>query len=291
VLAVRVHGNAAEKWSALGHGPEKKKTVAEQSSRIWSPSRLLPGFCSATRPRRGRKDIFKDRRWDGSLLKTLDHEQRGPNEDELESLLGFIAIQWVRVPAFRPTILRIADSIYRAEFSKALRNPEAWARMLKKVGISADSPDFGYEQMSESERSGNYSLSAENEWYLLRAFEGAKTIIPLLMARHWGVSISRKGSFIGSDNPVVLDGPKGEMVGFKNADIVIYPVSRHILLYGTKLVQRSPFVNQMYIARQNTFMMLTAEEQVFSVMPTFCWLDEKDGYQTDWRLFSKEKFL
>jgi hypothetical protein len=47
----------------------------------------------------------------------------------------------------------------------------------------------------------------------------------------------------------------------------------------------------MYIARQNTFMMLTAEEQVFSSAPNFCFLDETDGYQTDWRLFSKEKFL
>jgi hypothetical protein len=225
------------------------------------------------------------------LLKVLDDEQRGPNEDELEGLLGFMAIQWVRVPAFRPTILRIADSIHRAKFSEYLRSPESWARMLKEADIPAGSPGADYEQMREFERSGEYSLSAETEWYLMRAFEGAKTIIPLLMARHWGVSISRKGSFIGSDNPVVLDGPKGGMVGFKNAEVVVYPVSRHILLYGTKQVERSPFVNQMYIARQNTFMMLTAEEQVFSSTPNFCWLDETDGYQTDWRLFSKEKFL
>jgi hypothetical protein len=225
------------------------------------------------------------------LFKALDREQRGPTEDELEVLLGFMAIQWVRVPAFRPTILRIADSFHRAKFSEYLQTPESWARMLKEADIPAGSPGADYEQMREFERSGEYSLSAETEWYLLKAFEGARTIIPLLMARHWGVSISRKGSFIGSDNPVVLDGPKGGMVGFKNAGVVSYPVSRHVMLYGTKSVERSPFVNQIFIARQNTFMMLTAEEQVFSSTPTFCWLDETDGYQTDWRLFSKEKFL
>lgn len=224
------------------------------------------------------------------VLKSLNDEQRGPNRDELEGLLGFMAFQWVRVPAFRPTILGIADSIHRAELSEALRSPESWAKMLKKLDIPADSPGGDYEQMCEFERSGEYSLSAETEWYLLKAFEGAQTIIPLLMARHWGASISRKGSFIGSDNPVVLDGPKGGMVGFKNADIVIYPVSRHVILYGTKSVERPPLVSQMYIARHNTFMMLTAGEQVFSSTPDFCWLDETDGYQTDWKLFSKKKF-
>jgi hypothetical protein len=225
------------------------------------------------------------------LLKALDGERRGPTEDELEGLLGFMAIQWVRVPAFRPTILGIADSIHRAKMSEFLRSPESWAQMLKEADIPADSPGADYERMREFERSGEYSLSAETEWYLMRAFEGAKTIIPLLLARRWGASISRKGSFIGSDNPVVLDGPKGGMVGFKNAEIVTYPVSRHVTLYGTKLVEKSPFVNQMYIARQNTFMMLTAGEQVFSSVPGFCWLDETEAYQTDWRLFSKEKFL
>jgi hypothetical protein len=80
------------------------------------------------------------------------------------------------------------------------------------------------------------------------------------------------------------------MIGFKNAEVVTYPVSRHVLLYGTKFpVKRSP-VNLNYIAHTNTFTMLTAEEHVYSHVSDFCWLDETGKYQTEWRLFSKEKF-
>jgi hypothetical protein len=37
--------------------------------------------------------------------------------------------------------------------------------------------------------------------------------------------------------------------------------------------------------------MLTAHEQVYSHCPDFCWLDETGAYRTDWKLFSKEKFM
>ncbi len=111
-----------------------------------------------------------------------------------------------------------------------------------------------------------------------------------LMARRWAISSSKSGSFIGSDSPVALDGPKGVKVGFKNAEIVTYPVSRHVLLYGTKVAVMPPFVSRKYTAYWNTFAMLTAEAQVYSHTSDFCWLDETHRYQTDWRLFSKEKF-
>ena len=38
------------------------------------------------------------------------------------------------------------------------------------------------------------------------------------------------------------------------------------------------------------FPLLHAEEQVFSHEPGFCWMDESLQYQTDWALFSKEKY-
>ena len=80
---------------------------------------------------------------------------------------------------------------------------------------------------------GKYFLSAENAWYLLRGFSAAeRSIVPTLQARHWGAYISPTGNFIGSDNPVSMDGPAGQQIGFKSADIVMFPVNRHVLLYG-----------------------------------------------------------
>src|ERR1017187_728496 len=51
-----------------------------------------------------------------------------------------------------------------------------------------------------------------------------------------------------------------------------------------------PFVNRKYIAHLNRLLLLRAE-QVFSNVSDFCWLDENNKYQTDWTLFSKEKYL
>ena len=45
------------------------------------------------------------------------------------------------------------------------------------------------------------------------------------------------------------------------------------------------------VAALNTFMMMTAEAQVYSHAPDFYWLDENGKSQTDWRLFSKEKLM
>jgi hypothetical protein len=225
----------------------------------------------------------------GPILRALDEDKRYPTDAELEALLTFIAIQWTRVPAFRPTVLAIADSIHRSFFAGALKSPEAWAKSLQDAGIPLDSPGADYEKMREFQRSRQYSLSAETDWYVMRAFKAAETIVPSLIDRQWGLSLSRTGSFIASDNPVALDGPSGQKIGFKNAEIVLFPISRHVFLHGTKVRVRQPRVSFNYIARMNTFMMLTADEQVYSHIPNFCWLDESGKYQTDWKLFSKEK--
>jgi hypothetical protein len=174
--------------------------------------------------------------------------------------------------------------------SKALQSPETWAATLKELNIPADSPGGHYDAMCDFQGPGEYSLSADPEWFLLRAFQASKGIVRSLNARRWAAHVSKRGSFIGSDNPVALDGPKDQMIGFKNADIVIYPVSRHVLFYGTNVATKPPAVTNIRIAAHNTFAMITADEQVYSHVPDFCWLDENGRYQTDWRLFSREKF-
>jgi len=50
-------------------------------------------------------------------------------------------------------------------------------------------------------------------------------------------------------------------------------------------------MNRKCIARHNTFMMITADEYVYSNVPDFCWMDENGVYQTDWRLFSNSPCL
>ena len=89
----------------------------------------------------------------------------------------------------------------------------------------------------------------------------------------------------------MMDGPKGELVGFKNAEIVLFPLSRHVLLFGANQRVKPMQATYRRVAAVNTFTMMTADEQVYSYAPDFYWLDENGNTQTDWRLFSKEKIL
>jgi hypothetical protein len=61
------------------------------------------------------------------ILRTLDREQRAPGVEEFSALLPFIALQWARVPAFRPIVLNVLDSVAREKFArepKVYRTPE-----------------------------------------------------------------------------------------------------------------------------------------------------------------------
>lgn len=227
------------------------------------------------------------------VFRDLYDEPREPGVEEMDALLWFAAIQYIRVPAFRPVLLRIADSIDRSMIAGALKNPESWSTALKKAGIPSDSPGAAYEGMLAFERdviqTGQYTLSAENDFYLVRGFKvAASAVYPALQNRYWHTLISPSGSFIGSDNPVMMDGPKGRLIGFKSAEIVIFTINRFVALYGTNVPVRRSLVNRRFIASHNIFTMLTAEEQLYSHVPDFCWRDPAGQVRTDWQSFSKE---
>jgi len=224
------------------------------------------------------------------VLKTLGSERRPPNDEELDLLLQFIAYQWVRVPSFRPIILGVADRITRERMAEELRTPGTWRAALIRAGIDPEEPGSDYESMKEFFESGEYSVSAETAWYLQRAFAGVDKILEGLRNRYWGTSFSPAGRLIASDNPVVLDGERNEMVGFGNAEVVIYPVSRHILLSGTTVRLKAPPMNFNYFATMNTMMLLRSEAQAYSHIPDFPWMDETRHLQADWQRFAKNRY-
>lgn len=224
------------------------------------------------------------------ILKSIDTERRQPRDDELDALLQFMAYQWVRVPRFRPFALKTLDSIARRKLAEELQSRDTWLAALKKTGTDPDTPGADYGGMKRFFESGEFNITAETDWYMQRAFNDADGVVPLLRERYWGTSLTRNGRLIASDSPVVLDGPRGQMIGFRNAEVVLYPLSRHVLLTGTLERVRPPTLNFNYFAGLNTMMLLGAVAQVYSHIPDFSWLDENRKHQTDWRLFSKERF-
>jgi len=228
----------------------------------------------------------------GPILRRMFEEKREPVTEEWPDLFQHIAVQYSRVPAFRPFVLKLEDSIYRTALNEALESPERWASFCQSIGLPEGDRESFYEAAKTFINSpGEYTLSAENDWYVLRAFKAAEKIVDLLASRYWGSQISPSGSFIGCDNPVILDGEAGKVMGFKNAEIIIFPATRHTLLLGTSVNVRPPYLNRKFIAHQNTLTMLNAHEQVFSHVPDFCWIGSSGNYQTDWTLFAEDQQL
>ena len=63
--------------------------------------------------------------------------------------------------------------------------------------------------------------------------------------------------------------------GFNDAEFVILPVSRHVIIYGTREPMCPRIVNRKFIARINTLLMRRAHAHVYSQGTDFCWLDEE----------------
>jgi hypothetical protein len=100
------------------------------------------------------------------ILKAIDRERRPPREDELSEILQFMAIQFVRLPAFRIVALNVLEKINLEHMADALRSEESWAAAVKKADIDPGSPGSDYQGMKEFFASGQYTLEAATEWYM-----------------------------------------------------------------------------------------------------------------------------
>src|SRR5260370_21986042 len=88
------------------------------------------------------------------ILKSIDREQRQPNDDELDALLHFMAYQLVRVPRFRPFALEILDRVARQKLAEELQSRDTWLAALKKAGMDPDASGADYEGMKRFFESG-----------------------------------------------------------------------------------------------------------------------------------------
>lgn len=221
------------------------------------------------------------------LLKKLDAERRGPDDSELDSVLEFMAYQVVRVPSFRKIVLDITERSTSQVLAKFLHCPDTWTAALEERNIDPTVPAASYEEAMQIFESGDWNVAKRTDWFILWALREVSHIHGRLRERYWHTSISPKGRLIASDTPVVLDGERDQLIGFRNAELIFYPVSRHVLIVGSKAPLKEPQQNLRFFAGWNTMALLRAEAQVYSHEPDFVWLDAAGKVRDDWRAFTK----
>lgn len=164
--------------------------------------------------------------------------------------------------------------------------PQCWL-----AGFTDSGQKTGRLWVTDLKRKKQWSCSLSNEFHLKTALtEVNDSIIPALEQRYWRSLVNPSGDFIGSDNPVALDGEAGHRIGALNAEVIVFPVCRRVLLAGTLYPTETFSLTSETVARHNTFTMLSADKQVYSANPKFAWLDERGYVQTDWNLFDRDRF-
>jgi hypothetical protein len=198
-----------------------------------------------------------------------------------------MALQWTRVPTFREAGVRITLAAMKRWCTQALESPDSLAAAARSIGVGGDE-DRAAEVIRQVAQAND--ASAPNEWHLSKSFRTAQRMLPSLAKRFWTVRTTRHGNYIGSDNPVVLDGPKGKSLGYKNADLLVYPLTRFSVLAGTLYEEQVvPPITQRQVAETNSLMMLDARRYVFSHEPDFLWIDGNNRYSTDWSMFMTDE--
>jgi hypothetical protein len=221
------------------------------------------------------------------ILRRIYVERNNVLDEERSDLLFFMALQWTRVPTFREAGVRITLAAMKRWCTQALESPDSLAAAARSIGVGGDE-DRAAEVIRQVAQAND--ASAPNEWHLSKSFRTAQRMLPSLAKRFWTVRTTRHGNYIGSDNPVVLDGPKGKSLGYKNADLLVYPLTRFSVLAGTLYEEQVvPPITQRQVAETNSLMMLDARRYVFSHEPDFLWIDGNNRYSTDWSMFMTDE--
>jgi len=102
--------------------------------------------------------------------------------------------------------------------------------------------------MREFVESEQYSLSAEKEWYIQQGIESANMIAPLTPGEALQAYVSKKGSLSLPTIRWCLRREKKNGRFCQRRGVIIYPLSRHVVLHGTIVKMAAAPLTEMLIA-------------------------------------------
>lgn len=216
------------------------------------------------------------------LLRDLSLAQCLPEtEEEMGSLLYFMALQLARTPRMRAGFSSMNDTVMRQVLRPSASSEKAFEASLAAFsdGTRKEVEGLTREEVLEAAETGRFDF--DQTTHVRTMLEVAEGMFPYFAARHWSLLVSPRlhPDFVTSDSPVTAfslsgiapwPGPVG--VGLKHVAI-IFPVSPRLAMLGVTEPQSAVLeVPASSVAAINGATCMAAERFVWARRPRFLYM-------------------
>jgi hypothetical protein len=219
------------------------------------------------------EDMFGEIEGNAStVIRTISEGLSLPDEAESGVLADFMAIQRLRVPAFREAVDNFYVDVATKLNAIATENRERYARILRDAmperTFSAEEIESAWNFARDP---ANYSIKMNADASLKPLVASMITVARSIADMHWSYLVAPEGSqgFMTSDNPVSWGVPGG---GFydsglmsKNAELV-WPMTRRIAILGSWSDREDELlhVDEATVGRINNRILSRTQRYVFA---------------------------
>ncbi len=228
------------------------------------------------------------------VVRSVQVNRALPAGDELDTLIGFVALMFTRVPWFRATVSDALAQIVKHVVDLETATPERWEAAIQDAQRQGFDPGLTREEMREVLDADKYAISPNQTLSLGMMLRMTEGVYPALRARNWSLLVAKDpqaAPFITSDNPVNLV-PTVEMPAYWGPGLatsgteLTFPLDGEVCLLG-KFEDSPPQlqIESNQVAQVNTRAAVGCTRFVYSGSEDFSWM-ERGGV-----IGNKETFL
>jgi hypothetical protein len=207
--------------------------------------------------------------------------------EQMELLLGFVATQLVRVPAWRADRDAFIDEFAYDVLEMSSETEERWVEQIRRAKADgvAKVPTFQEVRSILEKRSLRFRWN--NAAQLTHNADLAAKLVPVLSQRNWCLGWSESGGLVCGDTAVTLAHTR-EVRGYWSSPgfalpftEVALPLSRHWVLLGRfeGVPSAEVKLNRPRVAELNNRALWHSERLVWSGAKDFPWIDDKGAVQ------------